>query len=72
MSEILLPPEAIASATLVNAELPHQRSVKKENADTTEVKIIPLSPEDQQLAALPDELAEIIFAKLAQKGISAL
>lgn len=66
------PPEAVASASLITPDLPRSRQVRKEYAETTEVKIIPLTPGDQQLAALPDDLAEILFANLAQKGISAL
>jgi hypothetical protein len=65
-------PEAIATASMIKPDLPQSRQIKKEKADTVEIKVTALSPGDQQLAALPDELAEILFAKLAEKGISAL
>jgi hypothetical protein len=72
MSELLLPREAIVTVSPIKPELPQSRQLKKDNADTTEIKVVSLSPEDQQLAALPEELAEIIFANLASKNISAL
>lgn len=71
MNERFLPPESIAIASPIRPELPESRQIRKENADTVEIKVTALSPEDQQLAALPDALAEIIFAKLAEKGLSA-
>ncbi|MCX6726560.1 MAG: hypothetical protein NTY75_01945 [Candidatus Shapirobacteria bacterium] len=72
MKEKTFTPEAIAIASLIRPDLPQSRQIRKENADTVEIKVTTLSPGDQQLAALPDELAEILFAKLAEKGISAL
>jgi hypothetical protein len=72
MFEHDFPPEAVATASLIGPELPQSRQVKKEYADTAEVKIIFLSPGDQQLAYLPEEIAEKVFANLAAKNIPAL
>lgn len=71
MSERIFPPERIAPASLIRPDLPQPRQVRKENADTVEIKVTSLSPGDQQLAALSEEMSEILFANLAEKGISA-
>lgn len=69
MSEIRSTPENVASSTKQHAETPQTR----ENLhDLVEVRLTQLSPEELQLANLPEKLAEKIFAQMAKKGIPAI
>lgn len=65
MEKRTVTPDTAITPRSVTPELPKNRN------DTAEIKAVYLSPEDQQLAYLPEILAEIIFAKLAEKNISA-
>jgi hypothetical protein len=72
MSEKTFTPESVAKASSTLAKMPEPRQKWLESTDSKGVELYPLTKTEQKLAHLDPEISAILFAKLAEKGISAL